>query len=53
MFGVSGKFDFGYVGFYDFESLESFDVFFVCWREDADWCLTRSICNNHLLFYTH
>lgn len=33
--GVSCEFDFGYVGFAVFESLESFEVCFVCWREYA------------------
>ena len=33
--GVSGEFDFGYVGFAVFESLESFEVCFVCWGEYA------------------
>lgn len=33
--GVSGELDFGYVGFAVSESLESFEVCFVCWREYA------------------
>lgn len=41
MRGVSGEFDFGYVGFAVFESLESFEVCFVCWREYGAWVFNQ------------